>query len=274
MLRARRAKRAAATAAAGARTDRWASGEAAPHWRTSSGEKPIRPMSCVSGIHDRLIVVGIESPRQCRPPRILASRLACVSTTPLGSLVEPEENWMKAVSPGCARVHFAAATDFVEFVDQKRSRAQRLEGSAVRLALARGEAADALEQPLLGIDDRACCSLRAMRSSLCRCSSLMPGATGTGMMPPSTAAQKASMNGSLPDSSRISLSPGRAPSRCRRYRMPSARSYSSRESDRSRVVLASRGRSRCAGTSRLASISAFSVVADVNGWRTHASARF
>ncbi len=36
-----------------------------------------------------------------------------------------------------------------------------------------------------------------MRSSLCRCSSLMPSATGTGMMPPSNAAQNASMNCSL-----------------------------------------------------------------------------
>ena len=33
-----------------------------------------------------------------------------------------------------------------------------------------------------------------MRSSLWRCSSLMPGATGTGTMPPRMAAQNASMN--------------------------------------------------------------------------------
>ena len=51
-------------------------------------------------------------------------------------------------------------------------------------------------------------SLRAMRSNLWRCSSLMPIATGTGTMPPSTAAQNASMNCSLLFSSRISLSPG------------------------------------------------------------------
>ena len=32
-----------------------------------------------------------------------AIRLACVSTTPFGSLVEPEENWMKATLSGRAR---------------------------------------------------------------------------------------------------------------------------------------------------------------------------
>ena len=40
-------------------------------------------------------------------------------------------------------------------------------------------------------------SFRATRSNLWRCSSLMPTASGTGVMPPHTAAQKASRNCSL-----------------------------------------------------------------------------
>ena len=64
-------------------------------------KKPISPMSCVSGIHD-----SGTSPAPKRAaslaPRALARMLAWVSTTPFGSLVEPEENWMKAGSCGDA----------------------------------------------------------------------------------------------------------------------------------------------------------------------------
>ena len=35
-------------------------------------------------------------------PLALAMTLPCVSTTPFGSLVEPEENWMNATSSGRA----------------------------------------------------------------------------------------------------------------------------------------------------------------------------
>ena len=59
-------------------------------------------MSWVSGIHDRLTSCSLN-PAASVAPRQLAMMLPCVSTTPLGSLVEPEENWMKAVSCGCAR---------------------------------------------------------------------------------------------------------------------------------------------------------------------------
>ena len=58
-------------------------------------------MSWVSGIHDRLVSVSLKPPAWVEPS-MLAMRFACVSTTPLGSLVEPDENWMKAVSSGLA----------------------------------------------------------------------------------------------------------------------------------------------------------------------------
>ena len=60
------------------------------------------PMSCVSGIHDRLA----SSARVATPVEIASMfvvTLRCVRTTPFGSLVEPDENWMNAVSSGVAR---------------------------------------------------------------------------------------------------------------------------------------------------------------------------
>ena len=60
------------------------------------------PMSWVSGIQ-----LSSESSRVMRAPAMIASillsRLRCVSTTPLGALVEPEEYWMNAVSPSAMR---------------------------------------------------------------------------------------------------------------------------------------------------------------------------
>ena len=66
---------------------------------------PIRPMSWVSGIQDS-DTSSSQKPAAAEAPRALARMLPCVSTTPLGSLVEPEENWMKATSSGptCATV--------------------------------------------------------------------------------------------------------------------------------------------------------------------------
>ena len=145
-------------------------------------------------------------------PQLLARMLPCVSTTPFGSLVEPEENWMKATSSGSRALTLAGARDVIEIVDQEGARAQPLE--QLLLTDLRGKGADALERAALGVDEGVP-SLRAMRSSLWRCSSLMPSATGTGMMPPRIAAQKASMNCSLLPRNRISLSPRRAPRRCR-----------------------------------------------------------
>ena len=62
--------------------------------------KPIRPMSWVSGI--QLSDTSLASrPIACRTPSAFARMLPCVSTTPFGSLVEPDENWMNAV---CSRL--------------------------------------------------------------------------------------------------------------------------------------------------------------------------
>ena len=41
---------------------------------------------------------------------MLANTLACVSTTPFGSPVEPEENWMKAVWSGATAARSAACS--------------------------------------------------------------------------------------------------------------------------------------------------------------------
>ena len=53
--------------------------------------KPMSPMSCVSGIHDRLTSSCVNfAPSD--EPRAFAMMFPCVSTTPFGSLVEPDEN--------------------------------------------------------------------------------------------------------------------------------------------------------------------------------------
>ena len=56
-------------------------------------------MSWVSGIHDSETSSG-RSRAAWIAPSVFATRLPCVSCTPLGSLVEPEENWMNARSAG------------------------------------------------------------------------------------------------------------------------------------------------------------------------------
>ena len=48
---------------------------------------------------------AVPADRRVAPP-ILAIRLPCVSITPFGSLVEPEENWMNARSEGSGRWSF------------------------------------------------------------------------------------------------------------------------------------------------------------------------
>ena len=142
----------------------------------------MRPMSWVSGIHDRLTSSCGEARRLGRAAQ-LARMLPCVSTTPFGSLVEPEENWMKATSSGrgllhacrrarCHRGHRPgrcasagpANSSRLAHLRRQRRRCDRASGARCR--------------------GRACPALRAMRSSLWRCSSLMPSATGTGTMPP------------------------------------------------------------------------------------------
>ncbi|MMZ66253.1 hypothetical protein D1872_287320 [compost metagenome] len=60
---------------------------------------PINPISCVNGIQDTM-----TSSRFRFTPAIIASifniKFLWVNTTPLGIPVEPEENWINAVSSG------------------------------------------------------------------------------------------------------------------------------------------------------------------------------
>ena len=75
--------------------------------------KPIRPMSWVSGIQLSDTSCSLK-PAAWRAPSALARMLPCVSTTPLGSLVEPEENWMNAVCPRCTPAGVPARRNVVE----------------------------------------------------------------------------------------------------------------------------------------------------------------
>ncbi len=59
-------------------------------------------MSCVSGIQLSEVSLSLN-PAACIAPSAFARMFACVSTTPLGSLVDPEENCMNAVSSGRTR---------------------------------------------------------------------------------------------------------------------------------------------------------------------------
>src|SRR5579863_5437087 len=108
-------------------------------------------MSCVSGIHDRLTSSALNRAAWLIP-RMFAMRLACVSTTPLGSLVEPEENWMKATSAGRARWGLPLRPSCSSW--STRNARVRSVASVSRSSslLAGGEA---LQQSLLGIDIRS-----------------------------------------------------------------------------------------------------------------------
>ena len=77
--------------------------------------------------------------------------LPCVSTTPLGSLVEPDENWMKATSSGRQLRRRAFAGDVVEVVDQECAGAQRVEGSPPAGPV--GKLSDAIERLAVGVDE-------------------------------------------------------------------------------------------------------------------------
>jgi hypothetical protein len=48
-------------------------------------------MSCVKGIHDKLTSSAVNFAAS-DDPRAFAMMFPCVSTTPLGSLVDPDEN--------------------------------------------------------------------------------------------------------------------------------------------------------------------------------------
>ncbi len=59
-------------------------------------------MSCVRGIQLKVTSFSLYLP-MAAAPLTLAIKLPWVSITPFGSLVEPEENWMKARSSGAGR---------------------------------------------------------------------------------------------------------------------------------------------------------------------------
>ncbi len=155
---------------------------------------------------DQAHVVGQRHPRQrdvlSREARRPAWRrgcspgcCACVSTTPLGSLVEPEENWMKAVSSGLTAAGrpgraTSSSVSIRNVRDLSRSKAVCFASAAGELACSFAGSCGRCR----GTASRAC---PAIRSSFQRCSSLMPTASGTGTMPPASAAQKPSMKASL-----------------------------------------------------------------------------
>ena len=63
--------------------------------------KPISPMSCDSGIQLSAMSRSLNAAASAIEA-MLAHRLRWVSSTPLGSPVEPDEYWMKARSSGRA----------------------------------------------------------------------------------------------------------------------------------------------------------------------------
>ena len=176
-------------------------------------------MSWVSGIQ-LSVTSSAVSAAALMAPSAFARMLPCVSTTPFGSLVEPEENWMKATSsrPGAAgRPSREMSSSWSTRKVRGLSAVQASGSPEVAAKVARRS------RILMSVYSSGLPSCFAMRSSLCLCSSLMPTATGTGTMPPYRQAQNASMNCSLLATFSISLSPGSAPMRCRWCRMPSAR---------------------------------------------------
>jgi len=64
------------------------------------------PISCVNGIQLNETSRSVK-PAAWREPSAFARMFACVSTTPLGSLVEPDENWMNAIPSPETRAGFA-----------------------------------------------------------------------------------------------------------------------------------------------------------------------
>ena len=107
-------------------------------------------MSWVSGIHDRLTSSSLK-PAASVEPRQLARMLPWVSTTPLGSLVEPEENWMKAVSSALTRCTLPAR-EMSSRSSTRKARRRRPSKVCCSPDL-RGEGADALERAALGVDE-------------------------------------------------------------------------------------------------------------------------
>ena len=111
----------------------------------------MRPMSCVSGIHDRL-----ASSSRARTPLAIASmlvvRLRCVRITPLGSLVDPDENWMNATSSGRGAMLDAGHRDVGHLVQEHRAALEARD--AIGEAVLVGVGAQAVEHLALGGERR------------------------------------------------------------------------------------------------------------------------
>ena len=143
-------------------------------WRTPAyiiiRWKPISPMSCVSGIQLSETSLS-ENPAAWRAPSALARMLRCVSTTPLGSLVEPDENWMNAVCSGVtsAGVPAREMSSSASIRKVRGSSAVHASGSPLVAAKVASRS-----RSLRSVYSSGWPSCRAIRSSLCLCSSLMP----------------------------------------------------------------------------------------------------
>ena len=107
-------------------------------------------MSWVNGIQDTQ--VSLSPQRAASPePRAFTRMLRWVSTTPLGSLVEPDENWMNAMSSGLTACTWPA---FEMSSTCSAKKARGLEAVEGRLfAGAAGKGADAIECLPVGVDE-------------------------------------------------------------------------------------------------------------------------
>ena len=108
-------------------------------------------MSCVSGIQLSETSCSLK-PAACVAPSAFVRMLRWVSTTPLGSLVEPDENWMNAVWSGTQVGRRAGSRNVVERVDQERARLERTPG--FWLAEGGGVRREAVAELLVGVEKR------------------------------------------------------------------------------------------------------------------------
>ncbi len=116
---------------------------------------------------------------------MFAMRLPWVSITPLGSLVDPDENWMNAKSSGARPDESCPARDMSVMDSTRKQRDLRSSKSSV--SPTSGASAARRSRFLASVYSSGLPILRATRSSLWRCSSLMPTASGTGTIPPHSA---------------------------------------------------------------------------------------
>ena len=105
--------------------------------------RPISPMSWVSGIQLNATSASVM-PAPSMIPRMLVIRLACVSTTPFGWPVDPDENWMNARSSG--RRSAGEPSSAMERTASTES------GDSLRQPLGCAETLKPLQQALLRID--------------------------------------------------------------------------------------------------------------------------